>query len=304
MNALRALLPALLVLIMGSAALAACEAELRQLDAGLPPGMPPGSRAAQLLFGAVELLEPTLPAWHYNGVSPLGPGEAGQSAVSWLLGRDLLPDDWDRDSLESETWQEMLERFLAWYGLTPTRAELRLSGGEDPVRDLAAILDEAAAAVRPVAIIAHEDSDVLFAGILWNWTAYPRLLVRRLPPGLSVRDGPDEVLTRLGNCALTVEDYALAPVETAWQLFAGTGDADMYVLSSDPERPAWPTRVGREDVRSWLDFSAEEVNGTVGFSAAFDGQELGLAAVLDIVMKIRTNIPALRVARYLEIPGR
>src|SRR5690554_6145779 len=85
---------------LAAAALAACEQELGQLAAGLPADMPEGSRAAQLLYGAIELVEPVLPAWSFNSTVPLESDEAGYRAVSWLVGRDLLPDDWRSEQLE------------------------------------------------------------------------------------------------------------------------------------------------------------------------------------------------------------
>jgi len=157
--------------------------------------------------------------------------------------------------------------------------------------------------VRPVAVFAHEDGEVRFSGIIWNWSVYPRLLVTRLPPGTSVADGPAELLEQLGNCAFVPEHYALAPVDTAWRLFAGSGDADMYVLSSEPERPGWPALVSPDDVRDHLEFRADAVGGTLGFAAAFAGQELSVGAVLDMVTKLETNIPPLRITRYLAVPG-
>src|SRR5690554_2754314 len=132
-------------LLAGGFALAACEAELGQVAAGLPADMPVGSRAAQLFHGAVELVEPVLPAWRFNGHVPLGPGEAGYGAVSWLVGRDLLPDDWQPQELGPETWRAMLRNFLAWYELELPEGDF---SGEDPVAELGQVLDQVAPAVR------------------------------------------------------------------------------------------------------------------------------------------------------------
>lgn len=252
----------------------------------------------------MELLEPSLPAWRHNVAVPLAPEEAGHSAVAWLLSRDLLPDAWAKGEVDPATWREMLSRFLGWYGLSTEGTPLGSADGSDPVADLALALDLAGAAVRPLAVIAHEDGEARFAGVIWNWSTYPRLLVSRLPGGLAVAAGPGSVLEQLSNCALTVSDYALAPVSTAWQLFVGTGDSDMYVLASDPERPAWPEPVARDDVRSFLEFTAGPVRGTLGFSAAFAGQELGLGAILSLLTKIRTNVQPLKVGWYLAVPDR
>ncbi len=292
---------------LGVAALAAarCEAELGQLAAGLPADMGRGALAAQLLYGAVELVEPALPAWRHNAAVPLEPHEAGYAAVDYLVGRDLLPDDWDPQELSADTWTEMLRRFLDWYGLEP---EPETAAGLDRdmlVAELSAALDAVAAAVRPVAIIAHDDNrQVSFVGIIWNWSPYPRLLVKRVADGTSVQDGSTALLSSLSTCAVELQRYASAPVTTAWRLFVGTGDSTMYVLASEPGRPQWPLVVEQTDVRDYLDFSAVEVAGTIEFAAAFSGQEIGLGAILGMITQIRTNISPLSIGHYLAVPGR
>lgn len=293
------LLTLVLALLLGTAQ-AACEPELRQLERGLPAGMPSGSRAAQLLYGAVELIEPALPAWRHQASVPLARTEAGYGAVEWLVGRDLLPDGWRSDRLDDEVWLEMLRTFVGWYGIEPGTVT---AGGADLVADLGAVLDQVGAAVRPVAVIAHDSSqEVSFVGVIWNWSSYPRLLVSRLAPGTSVRSGTDGVLAELGNCAVTVERYALAPAATAWRLFVGTGESTMFVLASDPARPHLPLAVSQAEVLEFLQFQADDVAGTGVFSAAFSGQEIGFGAILSMVAQIRTNVSPLQINRFLQVP--
>lgn len=295
------LLTLVLTLVLGTAQ-AACEAELRQLERGLPAGMPAGSRAAQLLYGAVELIEPALPAWRHQATVPLAAAEAGYGAVNWLVGRDLLPDEWRRDRLDEDVWLDMLSSFLDWYDIEPLSLPVSTA---DPVADLARVLDLVGKAVRPVAVIAHdENQEVSFVGVIWNWSSYPRLLVSQLEPGTSVAGGTDAVLAELGNCAVTVDRYALAPAATAWRLFVGTGESTMFVLASEPARPHLPLAVSQDEVLEFLQFQADDVAGTGVFSAAFSGQEIGFGAILSMVAQIRTNVSPLQLNRYLQVPPR
>ena len=101
MDAIRRLLLLLLLGLMPGAA-ARCELDLGQLAAGLPEQLGEGVLAAQLLYGAVELVEPVLPPWRHNAVVPLEPDEAGYRAVEFLLERDLLPDGFGPAALEAE----------------------------------------------------------------------------------------------------------------------------------------------------------------------------------------------------------
>ncbi len=292
------------IILVGTRAFAACEHELGQLDRGLPADMPAGSRAAQLFYGAIELVEPALPAWRYHVNVPLAEDQAGYSAVEFLVGRDLLPDDWQAGELATATWQAMLSRFLDWYGLELTEADREELNGADPVSDLSHVLELVGSAVRPVAIIAHEETrEVAFLGIIWNWSSYPRLLVKRVEPGTSTDDGPAPLLASLGNCAVQFEHYALAPVATAWRLFVGTGDSTMYVLASDPWRPHLPLAVEQQQVRDYLEFTAPDVAGVSEFSAAFSGQEIGLGSILSMITQIRTNISPVRIGHYLAVPS-
>lgn len=293
-----------LLAALTAGAQASCELELGQLDRGLPADMPAGTRAAQLLYGAVELVEPALPAWQFNATVPLPAEQAGYAAVQYLVGRDLLPDSWQADELDRETWHEMLGRFLGWYELELAETDLDRLNGTDPSGDLAQVLDLIGEAVRPVAIIAHDDNqDVAFLGVIWNWSSYPRLLVHRIPAGTSVRSGTQSVLADISNCAVRFERYASAPVATAWRLFVGSGDSLMYVLAADPWRPQLPVAVEQQQVMDYLEFMALEVNGASQFSAAFSGQEIGLGAILGMITQIRTNVSPVRLGHYLEVPS-
>jgi hypothetical protein len=315
-SASRLLLSRILLVILStfSMALAAeetCRTELSQLAAGLPADMPPGSFAAQLLAGAVELVEPALPPWRWNARVPLAEHEAGFGAVKYLVERDLVPDEWRAGELTGEVWHAMLAGFLDWYGLPPPEPAVtaEFPAADSLVRqrvleDLGAVLQLISAAVRPVAVIASDSAeDVAFVGVIWNWTVYPRLLVWR-GEGLSLADGPAGVLPFVSNCAVQVERFALAPVETAWQLFMGAGEATMFVLESEPARKSWPLLVEQPDVLEFLAFDAAPVRGLTVYAAAFDGQELGFGAILRLVTQVRTNVAPTAIMSFLSTPAR
>lgn len=299
-----------LLLLAGSATgLAApegtCRLELSQLASGLPADMPAGTFAAQLLAGAVELVEPALPAWRGNMRIPLEQNQAGYGAVSYLVARDLLPDSWRAAELTPAVWQDMLGRFLDWYALTLPPLPASASGSltrEQIVTDLIEALGLVAGAVRPVAIIASDSGvDVAFLALLWNWTVYPRLLVWR-GDALSLAEGPENLLPTVSTCAVQVERYVLAPVQTAWQLFTGTGGATMYILGSEPSRRNWPLPVAQDDVLEYLQFEPVEVRGLNVFAAVFDGQELGVGAILRLVRQVRTNVAPAGILGFLSSP--
>ncbi len=287
---------------------AVCIEELGQLERGLPGDMQAGAFAAQMLYGAVELVEPALPPLSYGGRVPIDTSEAGYGAVAWLLERDLLPDEWSQAQLSRADWREMLTRFEGWYGLEGPGTH---DGGDEEVgrrevlNDLTESLARVSEAVRPVAVIATDDEGtVAFSAVLWNWSAYPRLIVRHAGAGKSIQSGPGDVLDDLGNCALQLEDYVMASVDTAWRLFTGTGDAVMYVMQSEPDRNLWPLEVRQEDILDYFFFDADSVRGTVAFAAIFSGQELGLSEILALVFQVRTNVPVTRIPAVLAVPRR
>jgi hypothetical protein len=295
-----------LLLVPGSIAAAGetgtCRTELTQLAEGLPADMPLGSFAAQLLAGAVQLVEPALPPWRWNARVPLAETEAGYGAVKYLVERDLIPDEWRASGLTPELWRAMLDGFLGWYGLAPLEAAEREFSRQRVLDDLTAVLDLVSAAVRPVAIIASDaGTDVAFVGVMWNWTVYPRLLVWR-GDRLSLHDGPAALLPQISNCAVQVERFALAPVETAWELFTGSGDATMFVLGSEPARRHWPLAVEQADVLDYLLFDAADVRGLSVYAAAFDGQELGFSAILKLLARVRTNVSPTAILGFLSVP--
>jgi hypothetical protein len=298
---------ALLILALVALSLASaqrCVSELRETAAGLPEAAPEGLIAAELLADAVRLVEPALPPLAWSASVPLQPGDEGFDAVRYLAERTLLPDAWSPEGLTSEAWAEMLSRFLAWYGLSPPEVA-RPSGAESLIADLALALERVSESVRPLALIAGASgsrSEIAFLGVVWNWTVYPRLIVRRPGQAQTLEDGFEPLLAQLGNCAVRFEHYVYAPEQTARSLFLTHSDSRMYVIGSEPELQAWPLLVPDGQEAEYFSFGAPQVSDLVAYAAAFDGPRFGVRSLMALMPRLRTNLPPNRIPALLQTP--
>lgn len=281
-----------------------CETELRENVSLLPADTPTGIVSAELLAAAVHWVEPALPALVWSAKVPLEPGDAGYDAVRYLAERSLLPSGWRADELSAETWAAMLSRFLAWYGLSATEVTSDPSR-EQLITDLASALGDVGESVRPLALIASSEEDrsqIAFLGVVWNWTVYPRLIIRRPGPEQNLADGLAPLLAELSNCAVRLQHYVFAPEDTARNLFLTHADARMYVIGSEPELQAWPQLVpdGQED--DYFSFLAPQVSELVAYAAAFEGSRLGVRSLMAMMPRLRTNLPPARIPGLLRTP--
>lgn len=298
-------LVALLFALIGLADAQVCRAELERAAALAGPR--PGLRAAALLYEAHRLVEPAFPARPRDdaGPPPLDPGADGYASVRYLYERRLLPNRWQRDELDALTWQQMIDRFTRGYGLEPIAISEPV-GLDAMIDDAERALAAVAASVRPAALIATDQADgetLEFLAVLWNWTPYPRLLVFN-PAGLSLADGIDPLLERIGSCALSVERYILAREETATRLFLGNSDTGVIVIGSDPERPErWPQPVADEALIATLSFADPELEGIAAISVAFEGPaSIGLFEAVGLFARVRTNLSPTGLFHHLEFP--
>lgn len=302
------LVPLLLaLLLLGGAAAQVCRAELEH---ALPaPDTPPGVAAAQLLRAAVGLAEPALPRLRWVLEPPLPEGERGAEAVRFLAERELLPEGWRADGLDPGVWQAMLDRFLALYEAEPVAA--RATDARPEPRALAGDLERAlarvAAAVRPIALVAlaqGEGGRVAFLGLVHNWSAYPRLIVRRPSEDATLAHGGLRgVLDRLGSCAVPVRDWVTAPEATARRLFLTAEEARMYVVGSEPEGE-WPLLVEEGSETDYFAFAHPDVSGLDAFAAVFTGPSLGPATLARMLPSVRTNLGPRGLLRLFEVPSR
>jgi hypothetical protein len=281
-----------------------CFVELEQTFSSLNVDVSESVIAAELLATAVHWVEPALPPLVSSAEVPLEPGDPGYDAVRYLTERRLLPESWQAGELSAATWEQMLSRFLAWYGL-PAWEVRSEPAREQLVADLAAALGQVGESVRPLALVASSANDrteIAFLGVVWNWTVYPRLIIRRPAPGQTLAGGVKPLLEQLGNCVVRVEHYVYAQEETARRLFLSHADARMYVIGSEPELQAWPLLVPDGEEDAYFAFSAAQVSGLAAYAAAFDGGQLGITSLMTMLPSLRTNVPPNRIPGLLRTP--
>jgi hypothetical protein len=301
---MRAKLVFVAVTLFSLAAAQTCDSELRDAVEAMPVATTEAALAAELLATAVHWVEPALPPLVWSADVPLEPGESGYDAVRYLAERRLLPESWRPGELSAETWEQMLSQFLSWYGL-PAREVPSEPTREQLVADLAAALGDVGESVRPLALVAssaNDRSEIAFLGVVWNWTVYPRLIIRRPAPGQTLADGVKPLLEQLGNCVVRLEHYVYAPEETARRLFLTHADARMYVIGSEPELQAWPLLVPDGEEDAYFAFSAAQVSGLAAYAAAFDGGQLGVRSLMMMLPSLRTNVPPNRIPSLLRTP--
>lgn len=304
-------LPSLVVLLLLFALATAanaqiCVPELRSALSDLSAERPgTGIDAAVLLKRAVDLVEPGMPPFKAGATGPLSEDDPNADVVRFLAQRNLLPGGWSPDTLSREAWQAMIDRFLGWYDVE--RFEVHEPAGiGDLLFDVATALDGVSRAVRPAALIAADPDDpdrIAFLAIIWNWTSYPRLLVYRPREDLSLAEGPRAVLPKLGNCAVSVENYVTAPAATAAKLFLANNNSRMYVVGSVPARPgAWPMEVKAGEELDVFAFRSEALSGLSQYSAVFDGPEVGIGTVLGLLPRLRTNLSPTGFLSFMQTP--
>lgn len=304
-TAVRTLLVLLVAACVSLAAAQTCQAEL-QAAAGADALDRPatGLDAALLMHAAVSLVEPALPRMMQPNVS-VPEDHPNRQAVMEVAGWGLLPNSWTPDELGVEAWRYMNRRFLGWYEQTePLPSEVDTVGGL--VEDLTRTLDRVSRSVRPAALLASDQDDggrLSFMGIIWNWTAYPRLLVYRPERGLDLEGPPRDVLPHLSNCAVNVTAYILAPEETARDLFLAHNDSRMFVVATEPVTGGLPVEVQAGQELEAFAFGMPELSEAQIYAAVFDGPEVGFATLLGLLSRVKTNVSPFSITSFLEIPA-
>lgn len=302
------LLAALLTLLVPSAAAAQiCVPELRAALTDLSTDRPAtGIDAAVLLQRAVDLVEPALPALvAVHGGLPVPESSPYYGVVRYLAERRLLPASWRPGTIDAATWTKMLDDFQAWYKLKPMPLH-------DPARvsdllvDTADVLERVSGAIRPAALLASDPADpnrIAFWAIIWNWTVYPRLIVLHPRDDVTLAGGPQAVLPRMGDCAVHISSYVMAPEKDAAQLFLATNQSRMYVVGSVPDgAEPWPKIVPSGQELATFAFATPMVQDLKGFAAVFDGPDVGFRTVLGLLPKLRTNMSPTRFLAYMKTP--
>lgn len=264
-----------------------------------------GVEAVRVFRAAIELIEPALPRMVIGPEPGMPRSEPGYGDARYLLDRSLLPAAWRPEELSRPVWQEMVRRFLAWYGLDPLRVS-------DPVdeaaflADVSRVLESASAAVRPAALIAFDPGDrdrIAFWGLIWNWTVFPRLIVQRPQPGVSLAGGVEAVLPLLGTCAIRPTGFVSAPEETATRLFRSTNTAHMVLVGAAPlDENRLPYQVAEGEELAVFGFRHPEVADLDLYSAVFVGPRVHPASLLRLLPQVRSNLSPRALLRHMETP--
>ncbi len=302
----RFLLILLAVLVSSAAAAPICVPELRDALTDLSTDRPAtGVDAALVVERAVRLVEPALPRMVAVNDVPIAKNAPHYADVLYLAERRLLPGSWKPGPIDAKTWQAMLDRFQSWYKVKPfpVHAPKRVS---DLLLDGGTALDRVSQAIRPAALLAADPNDpkrIAFWAIIWNWTVYPRLIVLHPRNDVTLANGPKPVLQHMGDCAVHISSYVMAPERDASQLFLATNQSRMYVVGSVPDGAgSWPKEVAAGQELDTFAFRTALVESLDSYAAVFDGPEVGFRTVLGLLPKLRTNMSPTRFLSYMKTP--
>jgi hypothetical protein len=260
------------------------------------------------LAAAVRLLEPALPRTLVTAGIELPPEHPHYEDLLYLRERRVLPRGVEADALSPEAWQGALDVIAGWYDL-PGVAAGDPADDAAVAADLASLLAQVRRAVRPAALIAwtpEDRSQLAFRGLVWNWSAYPRLVVWRVDPE-DDRVGTDlrAAARTLSTCAYEVDAFVAASAPVARDLFLAENRARMYLVGSEPDLPgAWPMEVPAGEEVEVFAFTHPLVASLDAYSAVFVGDAAPLLTMARLLPQVRTNLSPIGLARLLALPPR
>jgi len=258
------------------------------------------------LAATVRLLEPAMPRLLITARLELPAEHPDYADLLYLRERRVIPRGTEVDPMAPEVWQAALDEVAGWYGASPPRA----GDPGDPAavdRDLAALVDRVGRVVRPVALIAWAPEDrqrLAFLGMVWNWSAYPRLIVYRLDPEDDEVDANlGGMARRLDTCAFAVRDYVAASAPVARDLFLAENRARMFIVGSEPDLPgAWPVEVPRGEEVDVFAFDHPLVAPLDAYAAVFVGDPAPVLTFARLLPFVRTNLSPIGLTRVLVTP--
>ncbi len=287
----------------------------RLLVAGIVFAAPPTAAAAgclpplptdplPALAHVVRTLEPALPRSVVVGRLELPDDHPYAEDLRYLRERRVIARAAEVDPMPPEVWQAALDVVAGWYQVAAPIAgdptDLARVGA-----DLEVLVTRVAAALRPAALVAWTPEDagrIAFLGLVWNWSAYPRLVVSR--PSDEVWDGAlRSAAERLATCAYDVSAYVGAVAPVAIDLFLAENRARMYLVGSEPDLPgAWPHEVPVGEEVDVFAFTHPLVADLDAFSAVFVGDGAQVLTFLRMLPQVRTNLSPVGMRRILQTP--
>jgi hypothetical protein len=268
--------------------------------------LPSPAHPIPALAHVVRTLEPALPRTLVVGPLELPVDHPHAEDLRYLRERRVIARGAQVDPMSLTVWQAALDQVAGWYGVQAPPA----GDPSDPVQvelDLGALVARVARAVRPAALVAWtpEDADrIAFLGLVWNWSAYPRLVVSR-PSDEAWDGGLRSAAARLATCAYDVDAYVGAVAPVAIDLFLAENRARMYLVGSEPDLPgAWPHEVPMGEEVAVFAFTHPLVAGLDAFSAVFVGDPAPVMTFVRMLPRVRTNLSPVGMGRILQTPRR
>lgn len=256
------------------------------------------------LAHVVRTLEPALPRSIIVGRLELPDDHPHAEDLRYLRERRVIERGAAVDPLAADVWQEALDVIAGWYGVAAPIA----GDPAEPARvdaDLGALVARVAPALRPAALVAWMPEDagrIAFLGLVWNWSAYPRLVVAR--PSDEAWDGAlRSAAARLATCAYDVTAFVGAAAPVAVDLFLAENRARMYLVGSEPDLPgAWPHEVPMGEEVDVFAFTHPLVADLDAFSAVFVGDPAPVLTFVRLLPRVRTNLSPVGMGRILQTP--
>lgn len=271
-----------------------------------PTATPTGYDFAKYFQRGLTLVEPSLPRMQRANTSMFEhpPSEEALAAATYLSERKLLPSNWSEVVLSPEAWNRAVKELYSWYhiGESPPPWPRTLEQLQEAAEVVFRTVSEA---LRPVLLIAtapHDDEEILFRALLWNWTVYPRVIV--LPPDPAVRASRSnaEAMAAAGNCFINVEHYVKAEESVARTLFLNHFDSQMNIVQTSPPSELTGSVVPSGEELDTLLFTRAGMEHLDSAALTFTGGSAGVFDFLANVSKVKTNIGIFNFSYMFALP--
>ena len=139
--------------------------------------------------------------------------------------------------------------------------------------------------------------------MVWNWSAYPRLVVWRVADDEPLAASLGAAARSLDTCAYEVRQYVAASAPVARDLFLAENRARMYLVGSEPDLPgAWPWEVPAGEEIDVFGFTHPLVAGLDAYAAVFVGDPAPVLTFARLLPRGRTNLAPIALPRLLATP--